>query len=125
MNTLTVSPAAPFDVTLDQVATDKSISHRCAIFSLLSDRPSIVRNFLQGEDTLCTLNIARLLGAKVDVEGNVMTITPPLKLQEPGVILDCGNSGTAIRLLMGCFETWFFYFAWRQVSCFSPYASGC
>lgn len=101
MNTLTVKPATSFDVTLDQIATDKSISHRCAIFSMLSDRPSIVRNFLQGEDTLCTLNIAGLLGCKIEVKDTVTTITPPLKLQEPGVILDCGNSGTAIRLLMG------------------------
>ena len=35
-----------FDITIDNIASDKSISHRCAIFALLSDRPSIIKNYL-------------------------------------------------------------------------------
>lgn len=96
-----VSSKGKFSFETDDIASDKSISHRCAIFSLLSDKPSYVRNFLEAEDTLCTLNIAGLLGADIERTKELITITPPAKLQEPPVILDCGNSGTAIRLLMG------------------------
>lgn len=101
MSMLKVSPKKEFVLETDKIASDKSISHRCAIFSLLSDKPSYVRNFLNAEDTLCTLNISKSLGAKVEINGDLITITPPKELKEPGSILDCGNSGTAIRLLMG------------------------
>lgn len=101
MSKLIVSPKQSFVFETDKIASDKSISHRCAIFSLLSDKPSIIRNFLEAEDTLCTLSISEKLGAKVEKSGDTIVITPPVKLKEPDCILDCGNSGTAIRLLMG------------------------
>lgn len=101
MSMLKVSPKKEFVLETDKIASDKSISHRCAIFALLSDKPSYVRNFLNAEDTLCTLKISQSLGAKVDIDGELITITPPKELKEPASILDCGNSGTAIRLLMG------------------------
>ena len=101
MSLLKVSPKKEFVLETDKIASDKSISHRCAIFSLLSDKPSQIRNFLNAEDTLCTLNISQSLGAKIDKNGETIIITPPKKLKEPDSILDCGNSGTAIRLLMG------------------------
>lgn len=102
MKTLHVSPKGNFSLAIDSIASDKSISHRCAIFSLLCQEPSHVKNYLQAEDTLCTLNIAQMLGATVEtsVEGTLI-ITPPEAITEPPTILDCGNSGTAIRLLMG------------------------
>lgn len=90
-----------FNQEVSEIASDKSISHRCAIFSLLSDETSYVKNFLQAEDTLNSLKIVELLGAKVQNDGKDVTITPPKKLKEPPHILDCGNSGTAIRLFMG------------------------
>jgi 3-phosphoshikimate 1-carboxyvinyltransferase len=102
MKTLHVNPKASFEFTTDQIASDKSISHRCAIFSLLSDQPSIVKNYLPAEDTMCTLSIVQSLGAHVETaEDGTLTITPPPSIVEPALILDCGNSGTAIRLLMG------------------------
>jgi 3-phosphoshikimate 1-carboxyvinyltransferase len=90
-----------FDLEIDNIATDKSISHRCAIFSLLSDKPSIIKNYLRGEDTMNSLKIAELLGAKIEDNGEFIKITPPKKLKEPFEILDCGNSGTAIRIYSG------------------------
>ena len=101
MSSLYVRPAESFDLQIGSIASDKSISHRCAIFSLLSDRPSRIRNYLQAEDTLNTLEIVKGLGAKVTHAGDEMTITPPERIEEPAQILDCGNSGTAIRLFMG------------------------
>lgn len=101
MSGLQVSPNGLFDIEISDIASDKSISHRCAIFSLLSDQASYVRNYLRAEDTMNTLNIVASLGAKVEDDIEVIKITPPVKVSEPSCILDCGNSGTAIRLLMG------------------------
>jgi len=91
----------PFSLECDSIAPDKSISHRCAIFSLLSDRVSTIRNFLLGEDTLASLSIAEQLGATVLRDGSNITITPPIKVNEPDNILDCGNAGTGMRLYAG------------------------
>ena len=90
-----------FDLNIEDIAPDKSISHRCAMFALLSDRPSRVRNFLKGEDTLASLSITKQLGAKVEEKEDEIIITPPKKLQEPDNILDCGNAGTGMRLFCG------------------------
>ena len=90
-----------FNIEINNIATDKSISHRCAIFSLLSDKPSIIKNYLRAEDTMNSLKIAELLGAKIEDNGEFIKITPPKKLKEPFEILDCGNSGTAIRIYSG------------------------
>ncbi|MBR8462504.1 3-phosphoshikimate 1-carboxyvinyltransferase [Campylobacter sp. faydin G-105] len=91
----------PINALLDRIASDKSISHRTAIFSLLSDRPSRVRNYLRAEDTLNTLKIVELLGANVKQDGDEIVITPPVNIAEPHKVLECGNSGTAMRLFMG------------------------
>jgi 3-phosphoshikimate 1-carboxyvinyltransferase len=102
MKKVAVSPLnSSFDLECNDIASDKSISHRCAMFSLLSNKPSIVRNFLRAEDTLASLNIAKQLGAEVEDSGSEIKITPPKKLQEPFDILDCGNAGTGMRLYCG------------------------
>ncbi len=102
METLRVSPLnKPFNIIIDNIASDKSISHRCAMFSLFSDKPSIIRNYLRGEDTMDSLRIAQKLGATIKDDGKTITITPPIKLTEPNDILDCGNAGTGMRLYAG------------------------
>ncbi|RKU90554.1 3-phosphoshikimate 1-carboxyvinyltransferase, partial [Helicobacter pylori] len=53
-------------IELDINASDKSLSHRAVIFSLLAQKPCFVRNFLMGEDCLSSLEIAQNLGAKVE-----------------------------------------------------------
>jgi 3-phosphoshikimate 1-carboxyvinyltransferase len=91
----------PFNLVIDNIASDKSISHRCAIFSLLSNKPSIIKNYLQAEDTLNSLKIAQKLGATIENDKETIIITPPKKLIEPDDVLDCGNAGTGIRLYAG------------------------
>ena len=90
-----------FNLECSDIAPDKSISHRCAMFSLLSNKPSSIKNFLLGEDTLASLSIAEQLGATVKREGGDVEIIPPLTLTEPSNILDCGNAGTGMRLYAG------------------------
>ncbi|GAX88189.1 3-phosphoshikimate 1-carboxyvinyltransferase [Lebetimonas natsushimae] len=83
------------------VDADKSISHRCAIFSLLTDGINRIKNYLKAEDTLNSLSIAESLGAEVKKNDNELLITPPKNLKEADDVLYCGNSGTSIRIYMG------------------------
>ncbi|MFP6285145.1 3-phosphoshikimate 1-carboxyvinyltransferase [Helicobacter pylori] len=89
-------------IELDINASDKSLSHRAVIFSLLAQKPCVVRNFLMGEDCLSSLEIAQNLGAKVEnTAKNSFKITPPTAIKEPSKILNCNNSGTSMRLYSG------------------------
>ena len=103
-----------FEAEIDNIASDKSLSHRAVIFAFLSDGTSKISNFLFGEDTLNTLKIAMQLGMQVCANGKaVQSISEiPRNAQislsrhkegilEPSDILDCGNAGTAIRLYLG------------------------
>jgi 3-phosphoshikimate 1-carboxyvinyltransferase len=110
---------------------DKSISHRSIILSSLAEGKSIVRNFLYAEDPLSTIGAFRQMGVEIEVgsihESPVQTgrggfqtrpyigdsrIALPEKeitiigkglsgLREPKAAIDCGNSGTTMRLLCG------------------------
>lgn len=90
-----------FDIEIDSIASDKSISHRCAMFSIFSNETSYIKNFLTAEDTLNSLSIVEQLGAKVKRDGSTVEITPTDKLSEPNDVLDCGNAGTGMRLYCG------------------------
>lgn len=97
-----IAPAQSFEREFDGIATDKSISHRAAIFALLSSAPCEVEGYLMGEDTLHTLHIARELGLGVEQKGRVLRLIPPRNgICEPHKVLDCGNAGTGMRLFAG------------------------
>lgn len=84
------------------VPGDKSISHRALLFGALAEGQTTIRNFLPGADPLSTLGALRALGVGIQTEGAVLTVTGrPQGLGEPTDILDCGNSGTTLRLLLG------------------------
>lgn len=95
-----VIPARPFAFKSGAIAPDKSISHRCAMFALLAEGESRIENFLRAEDTLNTLNIVGHLGADIEDDGQIITIRSN-GIQETSEILDCGNSGTGMRLFCG------------------------
>jgi len=101
MISVEIEKVKSFELVCKNIASDKSISHRSAIFSLLSDQPSIIKNYLKAEDTLNTLKIVQKLGAEVKWDDDILTITPSGTLKEADDVLDCGNSGTAIRLFCG------------------------
>lgn len=95
-----VDPVDSFSFRSDAIAGDKSISHRSAMFSVLAQGESRIENFLRAEDTLNTLKIVEHLGAVIHDDGTVITITSN-GIQETSEILDCGNSGTGMRLFCG------------------------
>lgn len=100
MMNATVHPATVFSFTSDAIAPDKSISHRCAMFAVLAQGESRIANFLRAQDTLNTLKIVGQLGAKIVDDGKIITITSQ-GITETSEILDCGNSGTGMRLFCG------------------------
>jgi 3-phosphoshikimate 1-carboxyvinyltransferase len=86
------------------VPSDKSIGHRALLFASLCEGVSTIRGFSYGEDNVSTANAVRAMGAVVeDVEPGVLRVTGTglFGLKAPSAPLDCGNSGTTMRLLTG------------------------
>jgi 3-phosphoshikimate 1-carboxyvinyltransferase len=100
MSRVLVSPAKNFSLSISEIAPDKSISHRSVMFAMLADGESEIENFLRAEDTLNSLEIVKNLGAKVEDNGDIIKISSD-GIKEPFEILDCGNSGTGMRLFCG------------------------
>ncbi|HEX8706809.1 MAG TPA: 3-phosphoshikimate 1-carboxyvinyltransferase [Pyrinomonadaceae bacterium] len=82
---------------------DKSISHRAAIISALADGRSRIENFSTSRDCAATLECLRLLGVSIEQEGaSVRVEGVGLRgLRANAVLLDCGNSGSTMRMLAG------------------------
>lgn len=87
-----------------RVPGDKSVSHRSVMFSAIAKGKVHVRNFLEAADCLSTAACMRALGAGVERQagGSLLVTGVGLHgLQEPQGVLDAGNSGTTLRLLLG------------------------
>lgn len=84
---------------------DKSISHRALMFGALSEGRSAYTRFLASEDCLHTMAIFQSLGVSIRHEPKIGKVTVEgvglRGLQSPKRELDCGNSGTTMRLLLG------------------------
>ena len=79
---------------------DKSITHRAVMLNSAATGEAVIENALMGEDCLSTCRCMRALGAKIDVDGTALRIKGVEKFLD-GQALDCGNSGTTLRLLTG------------------------
>jgi 3-phosphoshikimate 1-carboxyvinyltransferase len=87
-----------------EVPGDKSISHRALMLGAVAEGTTVVHGFLASEDCLATETAMRALGVPIerDAAGSVRIEGVGLSgLSAPAARLDLGNSGTAIRLLMG------------------------
>ena len=87
-----------------RVPGDKSVSHRSVMFSAIAKGKVRVRNFLEAADCLSTAACMRALGAGVErqADGSFLVTGVGLHgLKEPQGVLDAGNSGTTLRLLLG------------------------
>ena len=83
------------------VPGDKSVSHRSLLFGALAEGETRITGLLQAEDVQSTRRAVEALGALVRDEGDEVVVTPPAQLREPAEVIDCGNSGTSLRLLAG------------------------
>ncbi len=87
-----------------RVPGDKSISHRSIMLGSLAEGITEVSGFLEGEDSLATLNAFRAMGVRIErpAEGAVVIHGVGMRgLAQPAAPLDLGNSGTSMRLLAG------------------------
>ena len=95
------------------VPGDKSISHRAVLFSAMAEGTSRVSGVLDSADVRSSIGAVRALGAQVSLEkqpdgslaGGITGwgAAGPSQPEEP---IDCGNSGTTVRLLMGILAPW-------------------
>ncbi|MNR86873.1 3-phosphoshikimate 1-carboxyvinyltransferase 1 [compost metagenome] len=100
-----VEPGGPLRGRLC-IPGDKSLSHRAVMLGALAEGTSRVRNFLSGEDCLGTIRCYSQLGVSItadDASETAWTIHGGglHGLKEPGDVLDVGNSGTTMRLMLG------------------------
>ena len=82
---------------------DKSISHRAVMLSSLADTPVEIENFLAGADCLSTISCMQKMGVEIKISADKVFVKGNglFGLREPEDILDAGNSGTTLRILLG------------------------
>lgn len=102
MNTTTIQPTSTVKGEIT-VPGDKSISHRSIMLGAIANGITTVHGFLRGEDNFSTMNAFRAMGVQIDDDGATLRIHGRglHGLQEASDVLDCGNSGTTIRLITG------------------------
>lgn len=85
------------------VPGDKSVSHRSIMFGALAEGETVVKNFLPGADCLSTIACFQKMGVSIEQNGKQVRVVGNgfNGLIEPDEVLDVGNSGTTIRLMMG------------------------
>ncbi len=101
-NTVILHPARNILGSL-RVPGDKSISHRYGMLAALANGRSRFENFSPGADCNSTLECVRALGARVDRDEKGAVVIDGLgaQLRAPATPLDCGNSGSTMRMLSG------------------------
>ena len=86
------------------VPGDKSVSHRAVMLGAIAEGTTRIEGFLEGEDTRATAAIFARLGVRIEAPSDGVRIVHGVGLhglQAPSGPLDCGNAGTAMRLLAG------------------------
>ena len=95
------TPGGPLRGTV-RAPGDKSISHRSMILGALASGTTTVEGLLEGADVLATAQAMRSFGARVEQEGpGRWRIEGQGGFVEPSDVVDCGNAGTGVRLIMG------------------------
>ncbi len=102
MTSLTITPGRPLRGTTT-VPGDKSLTHRAIILTALAEGTSTIAGYCQGEDCLNTMRAFQGLGVAIRQTPTELTVCGKgfWGLSEPSAPIDCGNSGTGIRLLTG------------------------
>ena len=97
---LTARPSGPLRGTVD-VPGDKSISHRALILGGLARGTTRISGLLESDDVLRTAEAVRAFGATVERTSSGCWTVEGCEWRSPAGPIDCGNSGTGARLLMG------------------------
>ena len=105
--TMTSRPCGPLN-GIAEVPGDKSISHRSLILGALSVGQTHITGLLEGDDVLDTAKAMQAFGATVTNHGGGEWTVSGVGVggfAEPDGVIDCGNSGTGVRLIMGAMAT--------------------
>ena len=96
---LKLQPAAKIHGVV-RVPGDKSVSHRALIFGTIANGTTRVNGFLRAHDTSATMKCLRELGANIEEIGDEIVIVGSgwNGLRATDRVLDCGNSGTTMRM---------------------------
>jgi 3-phosphoshikimate 1-carboxyvinyltransferase len=98
---LDLGPCGPLRGAL-RVPGDKSVTHRGLMLLALAEGEGRLYYPLKAGDTLSTARVLRALGAEIEEEGPHFRVRGRgLRLKEPEDVLDCGNAGTLMRLVLG------------------------
>jgi len=84
-----------------QLPGDKSISHRAALIAALASGSSTITNFSTAVDCASTLSCLEQLGVQIKRSGSTVQVSGNAQLRKPVAPLDCGNSGSTMRILSG------------------------
>jgi len=84
-----------------QLPGDKSISHRAALIAALASERCEISNFSSARDCASTLGCLQDLGISIEHKDGKLLFAGGEKLIQPGKSLDCGNSGSTLRILTG------------------------
>ncbi len=116
MSKQTITTINPLDAPLQgsaHVPGDKSISHRAVLFAAMAEGTSTLSGVLDSEDVCASIAATKALGAQVDLQkqadgslAGTVTGWGQAGPQQPEGDIDCGNSGTTARLLMGILAPW-------------------
>ena len=104
---MTSTPCGPL-TGVAEVPGDKSISHRSLILGAMAVGETRITGLLEGEDVLDTAKAMRAFGAEVTDHGGGKWSVHGVGVggfAEPDQVIDCGNSGTGVRLIMGAMAT--------------------
>lgn len=84
------------------IPSDKSISHRCAMLAALTGKKVKIKNYSKGADCRSTLSIIEQLGCEIEfLSEKDIIVNAPKTLRKSYFELDCGNSGTTMRMMSG------------------------
>jgi 3-phosphoshikimate 1-carboxyvinyltransferase len=102
MTSFTITPGQPLKGSMT-VPGDKSVTHRAIMLTALGDGISRISRYCRGQDCLNTMRALQALGVAIDETPERLTVHGKgfWGLTEPNGPIDCGNSGTGIRLLTG------------------------
>lgn len=104
MAKITVAPAKKIEGVIE-VPPDKSISHRAVMLGSIAEGTTEVKNFLMGDDCLCTIEAFREMGININPKSQIPKLIIEGKglrgLKKPNKELYLGNSGTTMRIILG------------------------
>ncbi|MBE6688620.1 MAG: 3-phosphoshikimate 1-carboxyvinyltransferase [Ruminococcaceae bacterium] len=96
---ITLSPKNLCGNITDIIAS-KSLAHRALICAAFADSPTVIKCNSSSDDIRATVGVLRSIGAKIDIDGNIYTVTPVFDIPQSQVKIDFGESGSTMRFMI-------------------------